>query len=54
LLANVEAGRAFKRAEKTKWRCINCGYVHEGYEAPQKCPACQHPQAYFELLAENW
>jgi len=36
------------------WRCRNCGYLHKGKEAPQACPACAHPQAYFELLAENW
>jgi rubrerythrin len=54
LLAALEQGATFKRAEKTKWRCINCGFVHEGTEAPAKCPACQHPQGYFELLSENW
>jgi rubrerythrin len=36
------------------WRCLNCGYLHEGGEAPEVCPACAHPKAYFELLAENW
>ena len=41
-------------AKETKWRCINCGFVHEGPEAPKGCPACAHPQDYFELLAENW
>jgi rubrerythrin len=54
LLANVEAGTVFKKKEKVVWRCRNCGYVHEGDEAPASCPACAHPQAYFELLAENW
>jgi rubrerythrin len=54
LADNIEAGRVFKREEKTTWRCINCGYVHEGDEAPGKCPACVHPQAHFELLGENW
>jgi rubrerythrin len=54
LRANMEAGRVFKREQSTKWRCRNCGYVHEGKEAPQACPACAHPQAYFELLGENW
>jgi rubrerythrin len=44
----------FKREKPTRWRCLNCGYVHEGAEAPEKCPACAHPQAYFELLGENW
>jgi rubrerythrin len=54
LAANIQAGRVFKRTPATKWRCRNCGYVHEGDEAPQMCPACAHPQAYFELLGENW
>ena len=54
LLANVEGGTAFKSGEPVVWRCRNCGYVHEGTEAPQECPACAHPQAHFELLAENW
>jgi rubrerythrin len=54
LLENLKAGRVFKRSERVKWRCLNCGYVHEGPEAPAACPACAHPQAYFELLGENW
>ena len=54
LLANVEAGTVFKKKEKVIWRCRNCGYLHEGTEAPDSCPACTHPQAHFELLAENW
>jgi len=54
LLANIEAGRVFKKEKKVFWRCRNCGYIHEGEEAPEKCPACAHPQAFFELLAENW
>ena len=54
LLANVEAGTVFKKKRKVVWRCRNCGYLHEGEEAPDKCPACAHPQAHFELLAENW
>jgi len=54
LLANVKAGTVFKRKEKVVWRCRNCGYLHEGTEAPALCPACAHPQAHFELLAENW
>ncbi len=54
LAANIEAGRVFKRAAGTKWRCRNCGYVHEGEEAPKVCPACAHPQAHFEMLGENW
>ncbi len=54
LAANIEAGRVFKRDEKVVWRCRNCGYLHEGNEAPELCPACVHPQAHFELLGENW
>jgi len=54
LAANIEAGRVFKRGGKAVWRCRNCGYLHEGPEAPGACAACAHPQAYFELLGENW
>jgi rubrerythrin len=54
LLANVEAGTVFKKPKAVTWRCRNCGYLHEGTEAPQACPACAHPQAHFEILAENW
>lgn len=54
LAANIEAGRVFKRAQEVVWRCRNCGYLHEGDEAPEVCPACDHPQAHFELLGENW
>ena len=54
LAANIEAGRVFKRNGKVTWRCLNCGYLHEGDAAPSVCPACAHPQAYFELLGENW
>lgn len=54
LLANVEAGTVFKKDKKVVWRCRNCGYLREGEEAPKVCPACAHPQAHFELLAENW
>ncbi len=54
LAANIEAGRVFKREQKTTWRCRNCGYLHEGTEALDKCPACVHPRAYFELLGENY
>ena len=52
--ANIEGGRVFKRDEPTVWRCRNCGYLHEGTEAPGTCPACAHPQAHFELKGENW
>ena len=54
LLANVEAGTVFKKAEPVVWRCRNCGYLHEGAEVPATCPACAHPRDYYELLAENW
>jgi len=54
LLANIQSGRVFRREEPVVWRCRNCGYLHEGTEAPEVCPACAHPQAYFELLGENW
>ncbi|MBW1680912.1 MAG: rubrerythrin family protein [Deltaproteobacteria bacterium] len=54
LAANIEAGRVFKRDEEVTWRCRNCGYLHKGTEAPDMCPACAHPQAYFELLGENY
>jgi rubrerythrin len=54
LLANVEAGTVFKKDSSVVWRCRNCGYLHTGTEAPGSCPACAHPQAHFELLAENW
>jgi rubrerythrin len=53
-LANVEAATVFKKKKSVVWRCRNCGYLHEGTEAPSVCPACVHPQDYFELLAENW
>ncbi|MBW1736955.1 MAG: rubrerythrin family protein [Deltaproteobacteria bacterium] len=54
LVANIEAGRVFKRDKEVVWRCRNCGYLHTGKEAPDACPACAHPQAYFELLGENY
>ncbi len=54
LAANIEAGRVFKRDAPVVWRCRNCGYLHEGTEAPDLCPACAHPQAHFELLGENY
>ncbi len=54
LASNIEAGRVFKRDEEVVWRCRNCGYLHTGKEAPDTCPACAHPQAYFELLGENY
>ena len=51
---NLKAGTVFKREETAIWYCKKCGFVHEGNEAPKKCPACVHPRGYFELLAENW
>jgi rubrerythrin len=54
LLANIKEGKVFKRSSTVKWRCANCGYIHEGPEAPKLCPACNHDQKHFELLAENW
>ena len=54
LIANIEAGRVFKRDSEETWRCRNCGYLHTGTEAPDKCPACDHAQAHFELLGENY
>jgi rubrerythrin len=54
LLTNLEAGRVFRRDQEVVWRCRNCGYLHSGNGAPDKCPACIHPQAHFELLGENW
>lgn len=54
LAANIQAGRVFNRDESETWRCRNCGYLHEGKEAPGACPACAHPQAHFELLGENY
>jgi rubrerythrin len=54
LLSNIEHGEVFKKGTKTLWKCRNCGYIHEGESAPDSCPACKHPQAYFELLADNF
>jgi rubrerythrin len=54
LARNIEKGWVFKRDQKVVWRCRNCGYLHEGPEAPDACPACVHPKAYYELLGENY
>lgn len=54
LLANINNGKVFKKDTPVVWRCRNCGYLHEGLEAPNECPACAHPQAHFELLGENY
>jgi rubrerythrin len=54
LISNIGGNEVFKKKSPVKWHCINCGYVHEGPEAPKECPACKHPQAYYEVLAENF
>jgi rubrerythrin len=54
LAGNIDAGKVFKKDGPVVWRCINCGYLHEGDEAPEICPACAHPQAHYEVLGENW
>ena len=54
LLENVTNGKVFKKDKTIKWKCRNCGYVHEGPEAPDVCPACQHPQSYYEVWTEPY
>ena len=54
LLDNVKKGKVFKKDKPVKWKCRNCGYVHEGPEAPKVCPACKHPQSYYEIWMENY
>ncbi|MFC1631432.1 rubrerythrin [Candidatus Omnitrophota bacterium] len=54
LLQNIKEGKAFKKDTTVKWKCRNCGYVHVGPEAPEECPACAHPQSYYEILCENY
>ena len=54
LRANIEQNRVFRREEPVVWRCRNCGYLHEGTTALEKCPACNHAKAHFEILGENW
>jgi len=54
LLKNLQDGKLFSRDQKVKWKCRNCGYIHEGDSAPSVCPSCDHPQAYFQLLADNF
>ncbi len=54
LAASIDADKVFKKDSSVVWRCRNCGYLHEGEEAPQMCPACAHPQSYYELLGENY
>jgi len=54
LLENLESNTVFRKDRVVRWKCRNCGYVHEGKEAPKVCPACKHPQAFYELLCENY
>ncbi len=54
LAKNIAVGEVFKKKAPVKWHCTNCGYIHEGTEAPKECPACKHAQAYYELLVENY
>ena len=54
LIGNIVKGEVFRKPAPVKWHCSNCGYVFEGVQAPKECPACKHPQAYYELLAENY
>lgn len=54
LLANIENDRVFRRSQPRVWRCRNCGWLHEGTEAPEQCDACAHPRAHFEILGENY
>ena len=54
LHANLDAGHVFKNGEMIVWKCRNCGYLHEGKNAPEKCPACDHPQSFFEIHCENY
>ncbi|SHE68967.1 rubrerythrin [Clostridium fallax] len=54
LLANIENNKVFKKEENTLWKCLNCGYIYEGTEAPEFCPCCHHPQGYFEVFCENY
>ena len=54
LLKNLKEGKVFKRDTEVRWKCRNCGYIHEGKEAPKECPACAHPQSFYELFCENY
>lgn len=54
LAENMEKGQVFKRDKVVKWKCLNCGYIHEGEEPPEKCPSCLHPKAYFAIKEENY
>ncbi len=54
LLQNIKDGVVFEKSSPTQWKCLNCGYIHEGAKAPQECPTCKHPKAYFEVLCKNY
>ncbi len=54
LAQNIEKEEVFKRTTPVRWKCLNCGYVHEGTEPPEKCPSCLHPKAYFAIKEENY
>lgn len=54
LLDNIEQGKVFQRDQKVTWKCRNCGYLHDGTEAPKRCPACDHPQSFYEIACENY
>lgn len=54
LLRNIENGTTFKKDKEVLWKCNNCGFIYEGCEAPKSCPACHHPQGYFEVFGENY
>ncbi len=54
LIKNIESGTVFKRSGSQKWKCNNCGYIHEGNEAPDACPACSHAKAHFMIQETNW
>lgn len=54
LIDNIKNGTVFKKEQTAKWHCRNCGYIYEGTEAPKECPACRHPQSFYEILAENY
>ena len=54
LLINLDNDKVFKKDQPVRWKCNNCGYIHEGLEAPEACPSCKHPQAYFEVFAETY
>jgi len=54
LVANIRDGKVFSKETERKWKCRKCGYIHKGTSAPDRCPACDHPQSYYEMQAENW